>query len=707
MKYAATDLVGNLESSQSQTIRIDTTKPSAPSLSFDNLSHASVTGSTVYYRPSASDGSLDVTASSTDGESGVSGYSFPAAAAGWTRTVAVATATYSHTGSPTEPGAGQAVTAQNAAGLSSNPTSYTVAADSTAPATTIACDASPCTAGWITTSPVSVTLGATDGGSGVDHIVYSTDGSDPTSGGNTYAGAFTVAATTTVKYAAYDNVGNVETVKSRTIQIDTTPPSAPSLTLSGFTNASATGSTVYYNPGNAGGFTVTASSSDPQSGIASYGFPSLGSGWSGSAGAYTFSASASEPGAGQSVSATNGAGLSSNSSFTVQADGQAPSTALECDGAPCSNGWATTSPVSITLNATDGGSGVDHVVYTTDGSDPTAGGTTYSGAFTVGGSTTVKYAAYDNVGNVEAVNSTTIRIDTTPPSAPSLSFSGFTNASSTGSTVWFRAGATGGFTVDPSSTDPQSGVASYSYPSLGSGWSGSAGAYTFGAAAVEPGSGQDVHATNNAGLDSAATSFTVTADGNAPSASISCDGGACTAGWHTTSPIQVTLAASDGGLGSTTSPSRPTAPTRPPAAHLLRRIHGRDDDDRALRGDGQGRKRHRRLADDRDRHERARDERRRRQRDRLRVPELRHGLLPARRIRWLRHHGRGQRRAVRRAEGHLPVGRRLRLRRRRRGSWPVRLLVLLLRHAQRAGIRRRRRAQQRRPDLDGQRLDHG
>ena len=41
-----------------------------------------------------------------------------------------------------------------------------------------------------------------------------------------------------------------------------------------------------------------------------------------------------------------------------------------------------------------------------------------------------------------------------------------------------RPGVTGGFTVTGSSTDGGSGVASYSYPSLGSGWSG-AGTYTF------------------------------------------------------------------------------------------------------------------------------------------------------------------------------------------------------------------------------------
>jgi hypothetical protein len=570
VKYAAYDKVGNVESVHTTTIQIDTTPASAPTLGFAGFTAASATGTTVYYRPGAGAGSFDVSASSADAQSGVAGYAFPAAAAGWSRTLSGATATYAHTGSPTEPGSGQTVTAQNGAGLSSAASAFTVSADSTAPSSTIACVGAACSAGWYTSAPVSVTLAASDAASGVDRIVYTTDGSDPTSGGTTYAGAFGVSATTTVKYAAYDNVGNVESVKSRTIQVDTTAPSAPTFAFSGFTNAHATGSTVYFRPASSGGFTVTPSSTDAQSGVASYAFPSLGSGWTRSGGGYGFNASAGDPAEPNNVTATNNAGLTSaGASFTVTADSTAPASSMQCDGTPCGNGWATSSPVSITLSAADGGAGVKEIRYTTDGSDPLAGGgTLYSGAFDVAGSTTVKFAAVDEVGNAESVQSKLIRIDTTPPSAPTLGFSALTNASVSGSTVYFRGGAAGSFTVTGAATDAQSGVASYSFPALGSGWSGSVtGAddtYSFSATAVDPSEPNDVRATNAAGQDSAATSFTVTRDGTAPSTTVQCGGGACSAGWYTTSPVSVTLSASDGGSGVdrivyTTDGSDPTS----------------------------------------------------------------------------------------------------------------------------------------------------
>src|SRR5206468_2062436 len=145
------------------------------------------------------------------------------------------------------------VTATNGAGSASSPSSFTVTADGTAPVTTIACSGG--CAGWHGAA-ATITLSASDGGSGVAQILYSTDGSAPST---LYTGSFTVASTKTVKYAATDKVGNTETVQSTQIQVDTTAPSAPTFAFSAFTKASATGNTVYYNPAAAGGFTVTPS----------------------------------------------------------------------------------------------------------------------------------------------------------------------------------------------------------------------------------------------------------------------------------------------------------------------------------------------------------------------------------------------------------------------------------------------------------------
>src|SRR5439155_10797627 len=125
----------------------------------------------------------------------------------------------------------------------------------------------------------------------------------------------------------------------------------------------------------------------------------------------------------------NNAGLSSNaSSFTVTPDSSAPASSIACDGAACSAGWYT-SAVSLSLSASDAASGVQQIRYTTDGTDPSpVNGTTYSAPFSLSGTATVKFRAYDRVGNEEAVGSRLVRVDTSAPAAPTLSYGSFQNA---------------------------------------------------------------------------------------------------------------------------------------------------------------------------------------------------------------------------------------------------------------------------------------
>ena len=177
--------------------------------------------------------------------------------------------------------------------------------------------------------------GTANDGSGIDKVELSIrdslgnyyDGSSFSSAGEIYltasgstswsygfaASEFSVDGDYTLHVKATDQAGNVEVQSSRTFVFDSSPPSVPSLSFSALTNASATGQTVYFRPGAAGGFTVTASADDPHSGISGYGFPALGSGWSGSqSGAdydYSFTASASDPVEPNDVTAQNNAGL--------------------------------------------------------------------------------------------------------------------------------------------------------------------------------------------------------------------------------------------------------------------------------------------------------------------------------------------------------------------------------------------------------------
>jgi peptidoglycan/xylan/chitin deacetylase (PgdA/CDA1 family) len=103
-----------------------------------------------------------------------------------------------------------------------------------------------------------------------------------------------------------------------------------------------------------------------------------------------------------------------NSQF-INVDSVAPSTTIECDAAPCSNGWSH-SAETISLAATDtGGSGLSVVHYTTDGSTPTLTSRTYSAPFIAANTETVRYRAWDVAGNAEATKSQLVDIDTIAP----------------------------------------------------------------------------------------------------------------------------------------------------------------------------------------------------------------------------------------------------------------------------------------------------
>ncbi len=190
-------------------------------------------------------------------------------------------------------------------------------ADTTAPVLSVACDGAACSTQSYA-SAVSVTLAASDAGSGVREIRYTTDGSDPVNG-TVYTAAFTVSESTTVRATAVDNAGN-RASQSTTITIEGSP-----------------------------------------------------------------------------------------------ADMTPPSLSIACDGAACST-QAYGSAVTVTLSASDAGSGLASVRYTTDGSDP-ATGTLYAAPFTVSVSSTVRATAVDNAGNA-ASQSVSIVIDDTAPPPP-------------------------------------------------------------------------------------------------------------------------------------------------------------------------------------------------------------------------------------------------------------------------------------------------
>jgi CSLREA domain-containing protein len=99
-----------------------------------------------------------------------------------------------------------------------------------------------------------------------------------------------------------------------------------------------------------------------------------------------------------------------------------PLTAAAASPQPNANGWNNTN-VTVTLAARDnpGGSGVKQITFAFSGAQ--TGGATVAGntamvTVSAEGVTTLSYFATDNAGNNEATQSLTLRIDKTPPLAP-------------------------------------------------------------------------------------------------------------------------------------------------------------------------------------------------------------------------------------------------------------------------------------------------
>ena len=112
---------------------------------------------------------------------------------------------------------------------------------------------------------------------------------------------------------------------------------------------------------------------------------------------------------------------SADAIVTFTQDSAVPSTTASANNADNStylSGEWTNQNVTVSLSAADntGGSGLKEIRYTSDGTDPSASSTLYSGPFSVSSTTTVKYRAYDTVGNVEAIKTFEVKIDKAAPS---------------------------------------------------------------------------------------------------------------------------------------------------------------------------------------------------------------------------------------------------------------------------------------------------
>ena len=342
--------------------------------------------------------------------------------------------------------AGQIDLDAQVAGLTTGTSSYTIVTgpvSATASDSTVVAVPAAVYANGADTATITVTL-RDAGGNGIAGktvtLAQGGGGSTITGGGGTNAsGVVTFSASDatveTVTYTATDATDSIALTDDATVDFtfsDATPPTN-TITLDTANRALLTGTTLYYNGAAGGSFTLSSAVADGGAGPFSAVYPGVAqAGWA--HGAETVSTPAGGPYA--SSSFTFGAGTSgdftydvtandawtpTNSSVTtlnVTEDSTAPAASILCNAAACAGGWYTASPVTVTLTAPDTGAGLDQIRYTTDGTDPTIfTGNVYAGAFTVAaeGVTTVKYRAFDRIGNDSGVLAQTVRIDTIAP----------------------------------------------------------------------------------------------------------------------------------------------------------------------------------------------------------------------------------------------------------------------------------------------------
>ena len=564
-----TDNVGNT-STVTTVVKVDTSAPAAPGLVLaDSSADVHTTGTTAFYRPAGS-GSFDVTASSTDGQSGILDYSFPVLA-GFTGSGAGATRTYT-LATPTEPNGTKAVTARNQALLSSAATNFTLTSDATGP-----------TGGALTVNSVAASGGGSQSydGDGAFTIGARTDyNADGASGfatstltrenGTLNADACSAygAPTTLVGTPAQsglatgcyryvltgtDNVGNTSTVTT-VVKVDTTAPAAPGLVLADSSaDVHTTGTTAFYRPAGTGSFDVTATATDAQSGILDYVFPDLaGFNESSVSSTVTYTlASPTEPNGNKTVTARNQALLTTGSNFTLTSDSAAPTGGALTVNTVAASGGGTQSydndgafTIGLRTDYTDAISGIGTSTLTreqgtlnADACSAYGAPTTLVGTPAQSGLATGCYryvlTGTDNVGNTSTVT-TVVKVDTSAPAAPGLVLADSSaDVHTTGTTAFYRPAGSGSFDVTASSTDGQSGILDYSFPAL-AGFTGSgAGAtrtYTL-ATPTEPNGTKPVTARNQALLSSAATNFTLTSDAAVPvSGALTVNGAAASGG---------------------------------------------------------------------------------------------------------------------------------------------------------------------------------
>jgi hypothetical protein len=392
-------------------------------------------------------GPVSASASATDATSGVSGS--PSINGGGVSFTAITDGIYNLTATVSDV-AGNTVTTSKTIFLDTTPPGLSVEGNPTSP------DGSN---NWYI-SPVVLTGTASDATSGVTSVQVQVDSGSWQNGLSLSEGA---DGTHTIVFRTSDNAGNTATSVPVTISIDRTVP-IPDASLS---PSSPDGANDWYvSP-----VTLTASSSDATSGLASQGVSLDGTTWTPSVTVSTDGTYAVQ------VQAQDNAGNSASSTKTIRLDTTPPTASILLPPADGNNGWYV-SPVAVTAGGTDTTSGVESLLVSLDGN-------TWAPSLTLSadGVYTVQARVTDNAGIATTV-SHTIHIDRTPPVIGIPVLTG-----TTGLVGWYISSV--GILV--SATDAMSGVASTQYSVDGGAWQTTAPSLLDGAHSVQ------IRVTDNAG----------------------------------------------------------------------------------------------------------------------------------------------------------------------------------------------------------------
>jgi flagellar hook assembly protein FlgD len=253
--------------------------------------------------------------------------------------------------------------------------------------------------GWFV-GPATVTLSATDTGSGLSSRRYAIDGGST----KTYSAPFVLTSTAAHKVAYYgiDRAGNRETTRWITVKVDTAKPvTTPSISGPAGTNGWWTGPisvTLAARDAGSGVGEIRASADGGPSAVVTAPLALAGDG------THTITYAATDKAGNREASKT----------LTVRIDSTRPTTGVvTIAGTPGGAGWYR-SAVTLGFAGADALSGLAGFRYRVNGAASTFT-TGTSVTLSASGDYDVTYSAVDRAGNVDATQSVAFRLDARPP----------------------------------------------------------------------------------------------------------------------------------------------------------------------------------------------------------------------------------------------------------------------------------------------------